>query len=156
LPKIKAWIDAADGGLLIPFSAVLDAKLLQMEAENDPSVPEAYLKEKGITSAIPKIIKNGFSGLNLIYFFTAGEDEVRCWNIRQGTLAPQAAGVVHSDMEKGFICAEVMKYDDFKELGSENALKAAGKYKQKGRDYVVADGDILLFKFNAPTAAKKK
>jgi obg-like ATPase 1 len=104
---------------------------------------------------LPKIIKAGYQALHLIYFFTAGEDEVKCWTIRKGTLAPQAAGTIHSDFEKGFICAEVMKYDELKEYGSESALKAAGKYRQQGKNYVVEDGDIILFKFNV-TSSKKK
>ncbi len=97
---------------------------------------------------IPKIIKAGYNALDLIYFFTAGHDEVRCWTIRKQTKNPQAAGVIHTDFEKGFICADIMKYDDFVTLGSENAVKAEGKYYQKGKDYTVEDGDIIYFKFN--------
>jgi len=94
----------------------------------------------------------------LIYFFTAGKDEVRCWTIRNGTKAPQAAGVIHTDFEKGFICAEVMKYEDYREAGSETNAKAAGKYLQQGKNYSVLDGDIIFFKFNAGAglAPKKK
>ncbi|KAL6990895.1 Obg-like ATPase 1, partial [Sarracenia purpurea var. burkii] len=76
--------------------------------------------------ALPKIIKTGFSAINLIYFFTAGPDEVKCWQIRRQAKAPQAAGTIHSDFEKGFICAEVMKFNDLKELGSETAVKNRG------------------------------
>jgi len=156
LPKIKAWIDSIDGGMLIPFTAGLEAKIVDLEQSQGPEAVEKYLKDVGATSALPKIVKAGYSTLQLIYFFTAGEDEVKCWNIRKGTLAPQAAGTIHTDFEKGFICAEIMKYDEFKELGSELAVKAAGKYKQKGRDYVVEDGDIIFFKFNAPSQGGKK
>ncbi|XP_032962278.1 obg-like ATPase 1 [Rhinolophus ferrumequinum] len=85
-----------------------------------------------------------------------GPDEVRAWTIRKGTKAPQAAGKIHTDFEKGFIMAEVMKYEDFKEEGSENAVKAAGKYRQQGRNYIVEDGDIIFFKFNTPQQPKKK
>jgi len=85
----------------------------------------------------------------LIYFFTSGKDEVKAWTIQKGFKAPQAAGRIHTDFEKGFIMAEVMKFDDFKEEGSENAVKSAGKYRQQGKNYVVEDGDIILFKFNA-------
>jgi len=97
---------------------------------------------------IPKIIRAGYNALDLVYFFTAGKDEVRCWTIRKQSKAPKAAGVIHTDFEKGFICAEIMKYDDFIALGSEQAVKAEGKYVQKGKDYVVEDGDIILFRFN--------
>lgn len=97
---------------------------------------------------IPKIIKSGYNALDLIYFFTAGTDEVRCWTIRKLTKAPQAAGVIHTDFEKGFICAEIMKYDDLISYGNEQAVKSEGKYVQKGKEYVVEDGDIIFFRFN--------
>lgn len=103
-----------------------------------------------------RIIKTGYKALDLIYFFTAGADEVRAWTIRADSKAPQAAGVIHTDFEKGFICAETMKYDDFISAGSENAVKAEGKYYQKGKEYVVLDGDIIFFKFNVVKEQKKK
>lgn len=102
-----------------------------------------------------RIIRTGYKTLDLIYFFTAGEDEVRAWTIREGAKAPQAAGVIHTDFEKGFICAEIMKYDDLMQYGSEVAVKAEGKYLQKGKDYVVEDGEIIFFKFNVGQAKKK-
>lgn len=105
---------------------------------------------------IPKVIKTGYEILNLINFFTCGKDEVRSWTIRKGSKAPQAAGVIHTDFEKGFICAETMTYDDFVELGSESAVKSEGKYKMHGKEYVVQDGDIIFFKFNKPNPKKKK
>jgi len=105
---------------------------------------------------ITRLIKTGYQTLDLINFFTAGADEVRAWTIRRGTKTPQAAGVIHTDFEKGFICAEIMKYDDFARLGNETAVKAEGKYLQKGKDYVLEDGEIIFFKFNTPTQAKKK
>jgi len=91
----------------------------------------------------------------LIHFFTCGSDEVKCWTIRKLTKAPQAAGVIHTDFEKGFVCAEVMKFDEFKEIGSEAAVKAAGKYRQEGKGYSVCDGDIIFFKANTVGLAKK-
>lgn len=121
----------------------------------DPEARATYLKEIGGTSILPKIIVTGYKTLQLIYYFTAGADEVRAWTLRAGTKAPQAAGVIHTDFERGFIMAETMGFNDLKEAGDENACKAAGKYKQKGKDYVVEDGDIIYFKFNV-TAAKKK
>ena len=97
---------------------------------------------------MPKIITTGYHVLNLIHFFTAGPDEVKCWTIRRGTLAPQAAGVIHTDFEKGFIRAEVIKYDDYVALGSEKACRDAGKIGIEGKEYVVQDGDIMHFLFN--------
>lgn len=155
LMKIKEWIDTNDSGaVLIPFSGALESKLIDIS----PEEREAYLKENNATSALDKIITTGYKALQLQYFFTAGEDEVKAWTIQKGTKAPQAAGRIHTDFEKGFIMAETMKFDDFKQEGSEAAVKAAGKYKQKGRDYVVEDGDIIFFKFNAGAGlgAKKK
>lgn len=90
------------------------------------------------------------------YFFTSGADEVKCWTIQQGFTAPKAAGRIHGDFEKGFIMADVMKFNDFKEHGSEAAVKAAGKYRQQGKNYVVEDGDIIFFKFNAGAGLSDK
>jgi ribosome-binding ATPase YchF (GTP1/OBG family) len=81
-------------------------------------------------------------------YFTAGEKEVRAWTISKGMTAPQAAGVIHTDFEKGFIRAEVMTYDDFVEFGNENAVKEAGKFRVEGKEYIVSDGDIMHFRFN--------
>jgi len=146
LPKIKEWIDANDSGAVaIPFSGALESKLVEMSEEDQ----KMFLEAHKTSSALSKIVVTGYKALNLCYYFTAGEDEVKAWTILKGTKAPQAAGRIHTDFEKGFIMAEVMKYDDFKELGSENAVKAAGKYRQQGKTYVVEDGDIIHFKFNA-------
>ncbi len=95
----------------------------------DPESRRKGGEELGAASAIPKIIKVGYTTLKLIYYFTAGEDEVKCWTIREGTKAPQAAGVIHTDFERGFICAEVMKYEDLERLGSELAVKGEGLYR---------------------------
>ncbi|KAF7683192.1 Obg-like ATPase 1 [Astathelohania contejeani] len=99
---------------------------------------------------IKKIVTAGYQSLNLINFFTAGADEVKSWTVRKGSKAPQAAGVIHSDFEKYFIMADVMKFSDLKELGSEREVKKNGKYLQRGKTYVVEDGDIILFKANPP------
>merc|ERR1719273_2209611 len=141
--------------MVIPFSGAFEAKLMDMDEE----AAKAYLEETKCTSVLDKIIVQGYKGLNLQYFFTAGADEVKAWTIQKGTKAPQAAGRIHGDFEKGFIMAEVMKFNDFKEEGSEQAAKAAGKYRQQGKNYVVEDGDIIFFKFNAGaglTAGKKE
>ncbi|MGB7478289.1 MAG: DUF933 domain-containing protein, partial [Polyangiales bacterium] len=95
-----------------------------------------------------KVIRTGYTTLDLITYFTAGEPEVHAWTIDRGTRAPQAAGKIHSDFERGFIRAEVMKCEDLFELGSEQAVKAAGKLGIEGKDYVVQDGDIMHFRFN--------
>ncbi|KAG0174034.1 Obg-like ATPase [Apophysomyces sp. BC1034] len=153
LPKIKAWIDEHSAGdLMIPYSGAFEYRLSIME----PAEKEETLKELAVSSMLPKIIVSGYSALQLVYYFTGGPDEVRAWTIRRHTKAPQAAGVIHSDFERGFIMAEIMKYDDLKEFGSENAVKANGKYNQKGKEYVVEDGDIIYFKFNVTAPAKKK
>ncbi|KAH9796051.1 Obg-like ATPase 1 [Citrus sinensis] len=151
LPKIHAWVQEHGGEQIIPFSCALERNLADMP----PDEAAKYCEENKVQSALPKIIKTGFSAINLIYFFTAGPDEVKCWQIRRQTKAPQAAGTIHTDFERGFICAEVMKFDDLKELGSEPAVKAAGKYKQEGKTYVVQDGDIIFFKFNVSGGGKK-
>jgi obg-like ATPase 1 len=147
LPKIKQWVDANDpGAAVIPYSAMFELKLQEMATDEER---KAFTTECGATSQMEKIITTGYKALQLCYFFTAGEDEVKCWTIQVGTTAPKGAGRIHTDFEKGFIMAEVMKFEDFKEYGSEGAVKAAGKYRQQGKAYVIEDGDIILFKFNA-------
>merc|ERR1712180_449591 len=131
----------------------------QKAFEMDEEEYKKFCEESKVQSVLPKIIKAGFSALQLQYFFTAGEDEVKAWTILKGSKAPQAAGRIHTDFEKGFIMAEVMKFADYKEHGSEAAVKAAGGYRQQGKNYVVEDGDIIFFKFNAGaglTGGKKK
>lgn len=165
LAKIKAWIDEkSPGDVMIPFSGALEGRLGPLPtAEHAPVIAEA-LESFGlpapatpITSVLPRIITTGYAALNLMYFFTAGADEVRAWTVRRGSKAPQAAGVIHSDFERGFIMAEVMHFEDLREAGgSEAAVKAAGKYLQKGKDYVVEDGDVIYFKFNVSSSGKKK
>lgn len=157
LPKIKDWIDKHGGGICIPFSVEWEQAL--WNTKDDPAAREAFLAETpGLGSAIPRIVKVGQRVLNLQYFFTAGEDEVRCWTIPCGACAPESAGVIHTDFERGFIKAEVVAFDDFKELcdgkKSYANIKAAGKYRQEGKQYVVKDGDIIHFMFNV-TAEKK-
>ena len=93
-------------------------------------------------------MRHAYEALDLISFLTAGEDECRAWTIKRGTTARKAAGVIHSDIERGFIRAEVVSFEDFKALGGEEAAKAAGKYRLEGKDYIVADGDIINFRFN--------
>lgn len=154
LGKIKEWINVNDpGAKLIPFSAAYESKLTAL---GDDAAKAEMIKEKKVPSQLGKIIVTGYHALDLIHYFTAGNDEVRGWTIKRGTLAPAAAGVIHTDFQKCFIAAEVMMFEDFKEAGSEAAVKAAGKYRTKGKDYVCQDGDIMFFKHNAGGAAKKK
>jgi ribosome-binding ATPase YchF (GTP1/OBG family) len=107
------------------------------------------LEDLGLTqSGVQQLIRASYGLLNLQTFFTAGEKEVRAWTINKGTLAPQAAGVIHTDFEKGFIRAEVIHYADFVALGSWSACRDAGKAGVEGKTYEVQDGDIMLFRFN--------
>jgi len=157
LPKIKEYVDKNDpGAVIIPISGAFEQKLMELETEEEK---KAYQEETKCTSSLSKVIVQGYKALQLCYFFTAGPDEVKAWTILKGSKAPQAAGRIHTDFEKGFIMAEVMKFADFKEHGSEAGVKAAGGYRQQGKNYTVEDGDIIFFKFNAGaglTAGKKK
>lgn len=153
LLKIKTWVEENLPGPIVLYSAELEEKLAECESDEDR---KKLCEELGAArgSQLHKIIDSGYKALHLMHFFTAGEDEVKCWTIREGTKAPQAAGQIHTDMEKGFICADVFKYDDLVEKGSDAAVKAAGKLATKGKDYVMQDGDIVFFKFN-PSGGKK-
>lgn len=149
LPKIKEWIDNNNpGDLLIPFSASLEEQLFSLEEE---SAQKEYLAKlgEGVTSALGKITKSGYDGLDLIRYFTAGPDEVRAWSIRRGIKAPAAAGVIHTDFENKFVCGDIMAFEDLKEAGSENACRANGKLAQKGKTYEMVDGDIAHWKCGA-------
>lgn len=144
LLKIKEWVDKhSPGDMIIPISVSLEEKLANMETDDER---EAYLKEIGTQSALPKIITTMRQKLDLISFFTGGPDEVREWTIRKWYTAPQAAGTIHTDLERTFILAQVIKYEDLVEYKDEVAVKAAGKLLQKGKDYFVEDGDILYIK----------
>ena len=156
LPKIHAWVKEHGGGIMIPFSVEFEQELFDLG--DDSALVEAfYADNEGSKSALPKMITQGYKELNLIYFFTAGEKEVRCWTVYNGALAPQAAGVIHSDFERGFIKAEVVAFDDFKAIATKPSMaevKEAGKYRQEGKAYVVKDADIIQFMFNV--TGKKK
>ncbi|MDR8392383.1 redox-regulated ATPase YchF [Aliifodinibius sp. S!AR15-10] len=125
------------------------AKIEEEIAELDEEERELFLEELGVESAgLDRLIQAAYKELGLITFFTAGPKEVRAWTVRKGAKAPEAAGVIHSDFEHGFIRAETVSYDTYAELGSEKAIKDAGKMRQEGKDYVVQDGDVMLFRFN--------
>jgi len=159
LVPINEWVQTHGGGQIIPFSVEWEQGLWGVNG--DAAAKEAYLAESpGLKSVLPRIVKVGYNVLNLQYFFTAGEDECRCWTVPAGATAPEAAGVIHTDFERGFIKAEVCSYDDFKSLcGGKKSyadVKAAGKYRQEGRNYIMQDGDIVHFMFNVTASAKKK
>lgn len=161
LKSIKEWVDSHGGGLVIPFSVEFEEKLHALKKAGDEDGQKALLATlNGRGSVVPRIIKCGYKQLKLMYYFTAGEKEVRCWTVAQGATAPQAAGVIHTDFEAGFIKLECCSYDDFIECNkgekSMASVKAAGKYRQEGKNYIVQDGDICHFLFNKATGGKKK
>jgi GTP-binding protein YchF len=136
---------AAEGAGVVAVSAKLEAEL----AELGPDDAQAYLQEMGIAeSGLARMIHASYALLRLITFFTAGEPEVRAWTVRQGTKAPQAAGEIHSDIERGFIRAEVTSFDDLIAAGSYAAARERGVTRLEGRDYVMQDGDVVYFRFN--------
>ena len=127
----------------------VSAKIEEELSVLDPAEREVFLKDLHLDQpALDRLTLLCYNTLGLISFFTVGSDEVRAWTNRQGTLAPQAAGVIHSDIERGFIRAEVMKYHDLVRLGDEQKVREVGRLMQKGRDYMVEDGDIINFLFN--------
>ena len=143
---------------IAPSRAVfVNAKLEEEMSDMNAVERLEFLKSYGVEEdALSELIKAAYKTLGLQSFLTAGKKEVRAWTIRQGATAPEAAGTIHTDFERGFIAAEVMKYDDLISLGSEAAVKAAGKLATVGKDYVMEEGDIVEFKFNVTKAAGKK
>lgn len=131
---------------LLVIAAAIESEITQLDTYEER---EMFLNDLGLTeSGVAKLIKAAYRLLNLYTYFTAGEKEVRAWTITKGMTAPQAAGVIHTDFEKGFIRAEVIKYDDFVKYGSEQACKDAGRLSVEGKEYVVGDGDVMHFRFN--------
>ena len=148
----NAYADAVKKALtgieteVIVIAGKLEAEIAELEDEDDRQV---FLSDAGLSEpGVNKLIMAAYKLLNLQSFFTAGPKEVRAWTIKKGMTAPQAAGVIHSDLERGFIRAEVMKYDDFIHYKTEQAVKDAGKFKVEGKNYVIGDGDILHIRFN--------
>ena len=148
----KALAGLADNREML--TAETDAELRELIAADiaeleTPEERAEFLEELGLEqSGVTRLIRAAYSLLGLRTYFTAGPDEVRAWTFRQGTKAPQAAGIIHTDFEKGFIRANVIKYDDYITLGSESAVRDAGRLSVEGKDYVVQDGDIMHFLFN--------
>ncbi len=140
-----AEMAAAEGNSHVVISARIEEEISQLSDEDQ----EMFLQEMGLDEpGLDRLIKAGFQLLNLQTYFTAGPKEARAWTIRKGYLAPQAAGVIHGDFEKGFIRAETIAYDDYVALGGEQAAKEAGKMRAEGKSYEVKDGDVLHFLFN--------
>ena len=130
---------------VVALSARIEAELLHLE----PADREHYLAELGLEEpGLYRLIRAGYELLGLISYFTAGEKEVRAWTVRAGSTAPQAAGEIHSDFERGFIRAETLAWSDFESAGSQKAAKEKGLVRSEGKEYVVQDGDVLLFRFN--------
>jgi ribosome-binding ATPase YchF (GTP1/OBG family) len=130
---------------MVEVSAEIEKEI----AELDPEEKELFMQELGLEeTGIVRIAKSVYSSLGLISFLTCGEDEVKAWTIKKGTLARAAAGKIHSDIERGFIRAEVIKYQDFEQLGSINAVKEKGLFRLEGKEYLVEDGDLINFRFN--------
>ncbi len=130
----------------IILCAKLEEEMVDMNAEERAE----FLQLAGVEeSGLNQVVSKGFAALNLISYFTKNENEVRAWHIPKGTTAPKAAGEIHTDFERGFIRAEVASYEIFAEHGSDAALKAAGQMRSEGKDYIVQDGDVLLFRFNS-------
>ncbi len=135
----------SENATMVPICAAIEQEI----SELNPSEATLFLKELGYKEkGIDRVIRAAYSLLGLHTFFTAGPKEVRAWTIKQGATAPQAAGTIHGDFERGFICAETITYEDYISFKGEQGAKAAGRLHQQGRDYVVKDGDIIHFRFN--------
>jgi len=144
LDKVRALAEK-ENSIVVPVCAALEAEIAQLDAdEKQEFMDDLGLEEPGLN----RVVKAGYQLLNLYTYFTAGVQEVRAWTIPIGALAPQAAGVIHTDFEKGFIRAEVVSYQDFIEQQGEQGAKDVGKWRLEGKDYVVADGDVVHFRFN--------
>jgi len=143
--QVKDYLAGEEAEILV-LAARLESEIAELEDEEDRKefLADAGLEEPGVS----KLVRSAYSMLNLVSFFTVGPKEIRAWTIRRGALAPEAAGAIHSDLQRGFIRAEVMKYEDFITLGSEQACKDKGKLSVEGKNYVVNEADILHIRFN--------
>jgi hypothetical protein len=143
--KVAAFVRAHHDAAYVPISARIESELIDLP----PEEAKAFLQDLGVSdSGVSSLIRATYALLGLLTYFTAGEKEARAWTIKQGWKAPQAAGVIHTDFEKGFIKAEVVSYADLTRLGSIAAAREAGKYRLEGKEYVFQDGDVALFRFN--------
>ena len=143
--KVNAELPEIDGQQPVPISAKIEADLAELDADE----AAIFMEELGLDeSGLSRLIREAYKLLGLQSYFTSGETETRAWTIPVGAKAPQAAGVIHSDFERGFIKAETASYEDYVSLGGEKGCRDAGKLRQEGKDYVVQDGDVMHFKFN--------
>ena len=143
--KVNAELPEIDGQQPVPISAKIEADLAELDAEE----AAIFMEELGLDeSGLSRLSREAYKLLGLQSYFTSGETETRAWTIPVGAKAPQAAGVIHSDFEHGFIKAETASYEDYVALGGEKGCRDAGKLRQEGKDYVVQDGDVMHFKFN--------
>ncbi|MFC0335085.1 redox-regulated ATPase YchF [Paenibacillus sepulcri] len=143
--KLVREFASAEGAEVVPISAKVEAEIAELEGEDKAM----FLEELGLQeSGLNRLIAAAYKLLGLYTYFTAGVQEVRAWTIRKGTKAPQAAGVIHTDFERGFIRAEVVSYEDLTNAGSMNAAKEKGQLRLEGKDYTVKDGDVMHFRFN--------
>ncbi|MBK9246671.1 MAG: redox-regulated ATPase YchF [Ignavibacteria bacterium] len=144
IEQVRA-IAKEEGALVVPICAKIEAEIAQL----DPEDRALFLQDLGMEeSGLDRVIREAYTLLGLITYLTAGKKEVRAWTVKKNSTAPQAAAAIHTDFEKGFIRAEVMKYADVSRLGSEQAVKDAGQYRVEGKEYIVQDGDVLYFRFN--------
>ncbi|MEM9999729.1 MAG: redox-regulated ATPase YchF [Pseudomonadota bacterium] len=140
-----AAMAAEQGARTVIISAAIEAEIAQLEGDE----AEEFLETLGLEEpGLDRLIREGYALLDLITFFTAGPKESRAWTVKKGSKAPQAAGQIHTDFEKGFIRAQTIAFDDYVALGGETAAKEAGKARDEGKEYTVVDGDVMLFKFN--------
>jgi hypothetical protein len=143
--RVKEYLAGRNAEILV-IAGAIEAEIAELENIDDR---KAFLKDIGLEEpGVDKLVRAAYRMLELQTFFTVGPKEIRAWTIKKGMTVSQAAGVIHSDLERGFIRAEVMKYHDFVTLGSEHACREAGKLLIEGRNYIVADGDILHIRFN--------
>jgi hypothetical protein len=145
------WLDQVDklahaeNSVAVPICARIEAELADMDAEEK----QVFLADMGLEEpGLNRVIRAGYQLLGLQTFFTVGPKEVRAWTVRKGAHAPQAAGVIHTDFERGFIRAETVAYEDFVRFKGEHGAREAGKLRLEGKDYVVQDGDVMHFRFN--------
>jgi len=142
--QVRAKAEAEGAGFVV-VSAAIEAEIAAL----DPEEKQAFLEELGLEeSGLARLIRAGYELLDLLTFFTVGPKEARAWTVRRGAKAPEAAGVIHSDFERGFIRAETIAYDDYIALGGEQGAKDAGRMRAEGKEYLVADGDVFHFRFN--------
>jgi ribosome-binding ATPase YchF (GTP1/OBG family) len=142
---VAAQLEPIDGCVPVPISAKVEADLAELE----PDERQMFLEELGLSeSGLARLAREAYHLLGLQSYFTSGEKETKAWTIPIGAKAPQAAGVIHSDFERGFIKAETASYEDYIAYGGEAGCRTAGKLRQEGKDYVVQDGDVMHFKFN--------